>query len=325
MAMLNNQRVYIIYYYKWPTYPDHPRFQGNPTCSTPPGGPTFEGGRFECRLLDCYCLMMIWLVHLFLMVTLWWTNIAMENHHAINGKIHDFYGHFPLLFVGSPEGSVNIVCLCSLWYHQPISRYCCHHFGWFLWFVLIYFVVPFNGPSSSKRTKKGQSWFTPSQADLHLRLIMEKWEILQSWGVKLMKNRDWKNSWWYRPESLQLWTKLLGPIFQVPCWKLHVHMKGWPCGWLAFFATFSGTWTRKKQVYHGVSNSESWKFPTKISKNVYCKTCANHAVKNQPKKTSHHRCQVRCRKIYPQVGIVQWPRYFFTVPPRKWWVMPRLC
>ena len=29
--------------------------------------------------------------------TLWWTNIAMENHHAINGKIHYFYGHFPLL------------------------------------------------------------------------------------------------------------------------------------------------------------------------------------------------------------------------------------
>ena len=26
--------------------------------------------------------------------TLWWTNIAMENHHAINGKIHYFYGHF---------------------------------------------------------------------------------------------------------------------------------------------------------------------------------------------------------------------------------------
>ena len=22
--------------------------------------------------------------------TLWWTNIAMENHHAINGKIHYF-------------------------------------------------------------------------------------------------------------------------------------------------------------------------------------------------------------------------------------------
>ena len=28
--------------------------------------------------------------------TLWWTNIAMENHHAINGKIHYFYGHFQL-------------------------------------------------------------------------------------------------------------------------------------------------------------------------------------------------------------------------------------
>ena len=30
--------------------------------------------------------------------------LAMENHHAINGKIHYFYGHFPLLFVCSPEG-----------------------------------------------------------------------------------------------------------------------------------------------------------------------------------------------------------------------------
>ena len=27
-------------------------------------------------------------------LTLWWTNIAMENHHAINGNIHYFYGHF---------------------------------------------------------------------------------------------------------------------------------------------------------------------------------------------------------------------------------------
>ena len=30
-------------------------------------------------------------------ITLWLTNIAMENHHAINGKIHYFYGHFQLL------------------------------------------------------------------------------------------------------------------------------------------------------------------------------------------------------------------------------------
>ena len=26
--------------------------------------------------------------------TLWQFNIAMENHHAINGKTHYFYGHF---------------------------------------------------------------------------------------------------------------------------------------------------------------------------------------------------------------------------------------
>ena len=29
----------------------------------------------------------------------------MENHHAINGNIHYFYGHFQLLFVCSPEGN----------------------------------------------------------------------------------------------------------------------------------------------------------------------------------------------------------------------------
>ena len=26
----------------------------------------------------------------------------MENHHAINGKIHYFYGHFPLQTVSTP-------------------------------------------------------------------------------------------------------------------------------------------------------------------------------------------------------------------------------
>ena len=31
------------------------------------------------------------------LLTLWWTNIAMENHHFLAGKIHYFYGHFPLL------------------------------------------------------------------------------------------------------------------------------------------------------------------------------------------------------------------------------------
>ena len=36
--------------------------------------------------------------------------IAMENHHAINGKIHYFNGHFQLLFVCSPEGSGRVDC-----------------------------------------------------------------------------------------------------------------------------------------------------------------------------------------------------------------------
>lgn len=146
---------------------------------------------------------------------------------------------------------------------------------------------------------------------------MERWEILQSWCVKFMQNRDWKSSWWYRRESLQLWTKLLGPIFQVPCWKLHVHMKGWPCGWIAFFATFSGTWTRKKQVYLIVSHES---FPPKYQKMFTVRHWANHAVKNQKKL---HITDVRCgaAKFTPQVGIVQWPRYVLTVPPRKWWVI----
>ena len=32
----------------------------------------------------------------------------MENHHAINGKIHYFYGHFQLQTVSSPEGIKKI-------------------------------------------------------------------------------------------------------------------------------------------------------------------------------------------------------------------------
>ena len=31
----------------------------------------------------------------------------MENHHAINGKTHYFYGHFQLQNVSSPEGRYN--------------------------------------------------------------------------------------------------------------------------------------------------------------------------------------------------------------------------
>ena len=37
-------------------------------------------------------------------VTLWWTNILPWKITIFNGKIHYFYGHFPLLFVCSPEG-----------------------------------------------------------------------------------------------------------------------------------------------------------------------------------------------------------------------------
>ena len=51
--------------------------------------------------------------------TLWWTNIAMENHHAIHGKIHYFNSHFPLLFVCSPEGIISIISIISM---IPSSR-----------------------------------------------------------------------------------------------------------------------------------------------------------------------------------------------------------
>ena len=37
--------------------------------------------------------------------TLWWTNIAMENHHAIIGKIHYFDWAIFHCYVSSPEGS----------------------------------------------------------------------------------------------------------------------------------------------------------------------------------------------------------------------------
>ena len=33
-----------------------------------------------------------------------YVKIAMENPPIFNGKNHYFYGHFQLLFVGSPEG-----------------------------------------------------------------------------------------------------------------------------------------------------------------------------------------------------------------------------
>ena len=38
-------------------------------------------------------------------ITLWWTNIFPWKITIFNGKIHYFYGHFPLLFVCSPEGT----------------------------------------------------------------------------------------------------------------------------------------------------------------------------------------------------------------------------
>ena len=38
---------------------------------------------------------------------LWWTNILPCKITIFNWKIHYFYGHFPLLFVGSPEGKYN--------------------------------------------------------------------------------------------------------------------------------------------------------------------------------------------------------------------------
>ena len=41
-------------------------------------------------------------------ITLWWTNILPWSITIFNRKIHYFYGHFPLLFVCSPEGRWKI-------------------------------------------------------------------------------------------------------------------------------------------------------------------------------------------------------------------------
>ena len=64
------------------------------------------------------------------------------------------------------------------------------------------------------------------------------------------------------------------------------------------FCMFLLHFLEREREKTGVFNSKSWKFPTKISKNVYCKTL-RQSCSTEPKKTSHHRCQVRCRKIYP--------------------------
>ena len=69
-----------------------------------------EGTRVKCTS-DWWCHLSMdwWWQHegtpQAIWCILWWTNIAMEHHHAINGKIHYFYCHFPLLFVSSPEGN----------------------------------------------------------------------------------------------------------------------------------------------------------------------------------------------------------------------------
>ena len=39
------------------------------------------------------------------MYTLWWTNIATENHHAINGKITTISMAIFHCYVSLPEGS----------------------------------------------------------------------------------------------------------------------------------------------------------------------------------------------------------------------------
>ena len=46
----------------------------------------------------------------------------MENHHAINGKIHYFYSHFPLQTVSSPEGIFIIAGCSELYPHDYISK-----------------------------------------------------------------------------------------------------------------------------------------------------------------------------------------------------------
>ena len=54
-------------------------------------------------------------------------HFAMENHHAINGKIHYFYGHFQLQTVSSPEGKSFAdysygAFVLHLWWNTPSSE-----------------------------------------------------------------------------------------------------------------------------------------------------------------------------------------------------------
>ena len=76
--------------------------------------------------------LMIWLYDLF-MGWIWLFNDVYvvpsgeltfchgKIHHFFHGKIHYFYGHFQLLFVSSPEGTIN----------KPFPSH--HHFdGWYV-------------------------------------------------------------------------------------------------------------------------------------------------------------------------------------------------
>ena len=62
------------------------------------------------------------------MNTLWWTNILQWNITIFNGKIHYFYGHFPLLFVCSPEGTGSSKTPGS-WQHQKMCLPPCCRFA----------------------------------------------------------------------------------------------------------------------------------------------------------------------------------------------------
>ena len=59
-----------------------------------------------------------------LWITLWWTNILPWKITIFNGKIHYFYGHFPLLFVCLPEGkpiSGCFPCKVHLWWWHLVA------------------------------------------------------------------------------------------------------------------------------------------------------------------------------------------------------------
>ena len=142
------------------------------------------------------------------MFTLWWTNIAMENHHAINGTIHYVYGHFPLLFVCSPEGKPPFS------YGFPMV---------FLWFSYGFpMVFPFKPPFSyGKPLFLAQHLHSPSRCRCSGH-TSPPWASTRTPWRAAPDGRRWTNrratSWCPKEKPLVTWGSL--PKFGEKTWDL---------------------------------------------------------------------------------------------------------